>query len=71
MYKYGIKMEIKNGKKGNHGGKRIGAGRKKLEGAKTKTISISGSDDEIKKIKKMAADSGKSVSRYIIELLLE
>lgn len=48
---------------GYHGG---GRPRKDAE-ARRKTISISGTPSEIEKLKKLAAESGKNVSRFILD----
>ncbi|MBQ3640949.1 MAG: hypothetical protein IJJ70_05535 [Treponema sp.] len=51
---------------GYHGGGRKATGRLKIFANTT----ISGTPEEIEKIKKMAKDSGKSVSRFLIDLAL-
>ena len=56
------------GKRDNLAG-RVGrkpTGRQKI----FRTLSISGTDEEISKIKALADQSGKSTSRYVIETLL-
>lgn len=62
--------------KSSWGGKRDGAGRKpsvqsKLNKKKFKTVSISGSEEEIDTLKKQAAEKNKSFSRYVIEELID
>lgn len=56
------------------GGKREGAGRPfgTLKGrtVEYKTISISALPEEVEQIKELAKKSGKSVSRFLIELAL-
>ena len=53
------------------GGKRAGSGRKPVENKKIyKTISISGLPEEIDIVKKMATDSQKTVSRFILDKIL-
>lgn len=64
----------------NWGGKRAGQGRPKGSpnkgtelGRKTifASVTISGSPEEVAKIKELAKESGKSVSRFIIESILK
>ena len=58
--------------KNTHGGARAGAGRKRQDTeARSKTMAISGTETEIEKIKKLAKESGKTTSRFLIELALE
>lgn len=54
---------------GYHGGGRP----KKAESEKTvyKTLSIAGSPEEIKQIKKLAKEENKTISRFIIESILK
>lgn len=52
---------------GYHGGGRP----RKDEEARRKTISISGTETEIKTIRQKAKSSGKTTSRFLIELALE
>ena len=64
-------METKN----TWGGKRPGAGRKKLETPnpnrkKFKTVSICGSEKEISALKRHAQEKEKSLSRYVVEELV-
>lgn len=58
-------------KKSNRGGARVGSGRK-ATGRQTiyKTVSISGTPEEIEQLKKLAEKSGKTFSRFIIESFL-
>lgn len=70
-------MDNKNtwgGARKNAGGKREGAGRKKgtLNKGEHKTgrIIISCLESEELKIKQLAKDSGKNVSRYLIDFVL-
>jgi len=58
-------------KKSNRGGKREGAGRKKLDklSARRPTMSIAGSKSELDRIRQKAELLGMSTSRYIIESL--
>ena len=62
------------------GGKRPGQGRPKGSpnkgtelGRKTifKSVTISGSPEEVEELKRLATESGKSVSRFIIETILK
>ena len=53
------------GRGGYHGG---GRPRKDKE-ARRKTISISGTETEIENLKKLAIDSGKTVSRFVLDNL--
>ena len=64
----------------NWGGKRAGQGRPKGSpnkntelGRKTifQTVSVSGKPEEIEALKKLAAESGKSLSRFVIEFILD
>lgn len=53
------------------GGKRSGSGRKTVANKKVfKTISISAIPEEIDIVKKMATDSNKTVSRFILDKIL-
>lgn len=72
-------MMAQNEEHPNWGGKRPGQGRPKGSpnkgtelGRKTifKSTTISGSPEEIDALKKLAADSGMSLSRLVIETLL-
>ena len=59
-------------KQNTHGGARPGAGRKRQDTeARNKTIAISGTETEIKKIRQKAKASGKTTSRFLIELAME
>lgn len=53
------------------GGKRTGSGRKPVANKKIyKTMSISALPEELDIVKKMATDSKKSVSRFILDKIL-
>ncbi len=56
--------------KSTHGGKRKGAGRPKGNDG-TKKFSVSARMSEYAIIEKAAADEGKSISRYLVELALQ
>ena len=61
-------------KKSGRGGRREGAGRKKIpesERKKFRTVSISGTENEIAVLKKQAAENGKSLSGYILDELVD
>ena len=53
------------GRGGYHGGGRP----RKDEEARRKTISISGTPKEIKNLKKLSKESGKTVSRFVLDNL--
>lgn len=59
-------------KKSNRGGARVGSGRK-ATGRKIiyKTVSISGTPEEIEQLKQLAEKSGKTFSRFIIESFIK
>lgn len=58
--------------KNTHGGARPGAGRKRKDTeARDKTIAISGTETEIKTIRRKAKATGKTTSRFLIELAVE
>ena len=58
--------------KNTHGGARAGAGRKRQDiEARRTTMAISGTDAEIKNIRQLAKESGKTTSRFLIEMALE
>lgn len=59
-------------KKSNRGGARVGSGRK-ATGRKIiyKTVSISGTPEEIEQLKQIAEKSGKTFSRFIIESFIK
>jgi len=60
-------MEEKN----THGGARPGAGRKKVDSeARNSTLAIAGTASEITEIKRLASEKGMTVSRFIIESVL-
>lgn len=76
----GTKKDSEKAYSPNWGGKRAGQGRPKGSpnkgtelGRKTifKSVTISGSPAEVDEIKRLAAESGKSVSRFIIESLVK
>lgn len=52
------------------GGKRKGAGRPKGITKKYKTLSIALPEEKAEQIRKLAADSGKSMARYISDIIL-
>lgn len=52
------------------GGWRGGGRPRKNEEARRKTISISGTPAEVEKLKQLAEKENKTVSRYILEILL-
>lgn len=54
------------GRGGYHGGGRPAKG----DAAKRTTMSIAGTASEIEKIKKLAAENGKTISRFVIEKIL-
>ena len=73
-----IKISIKEiqmenqAQKNTHGGARPGAGRKRKDiEPRNKTIAISGTETEIKTIRQKAKASGKTTSRFLIELAME
>ena len=58
--------------KNTHGGARPGAGRKRKDTeAHNKTMAISGTPTEIETIRQKAKASGKTTSRFLIEMALE
>ena len=58
--------------KNTHGGARPGAGRKRQDTEpRDKTMAISGTETEIKTIRQKAKSSGKTASRFLIELAME
>lgn len=58
-------------KNNGHGGKREGAGRKKLDKTADRrpTMSIAGSKTELDRIREKAESLGIPISRYVIESL--
>ena len=73
-----IKISIKEiqmenqAQKNTHGGARPGAGRKRLDTeARRATMAISGTKTELETIRQKAKASGKTTSRFLIELALE
>ncbi len=52
------------------GGKREGAGRPKGITKKYKTLSIALPEDKAEQIRQLAAESGKSMARYISDIVL-
>ena len=68
--KKALQATMKALEKATHGGARPGAGRpRKDEEARRKTISISGTPTEIENLKKLAKESGKTVSRFVLDNL--
>lgn len=58
--------------KNTHGGARPGAGRKRQDTeARSKTMAISGTETELETIRQLAKASGKTTSRFLIELALD
>ena len=73
-----IKISIKEipmenqAQKNTHGGARPGAGRKRKDTEpRNKTIAIAGTKTELETIRQKAKLSGKTTSRFLIELALE
>ena len=67
-----FKSTMKALEKATHGGARPGAGRKRKDTEpRNKTIAISGTETEIKTIRQKAKASGKTTSRFLIELALK
>lgn len=62
-----VKVKKKYTGYGYHGG---GRPRKDVE-ARRKTISISGTPSEIEQLKKLAEESGKNVSRFVLDSLVK
>ena len=59
-------------KQNTHGGARPGSGPKRHDTeARNKTMAISGTPTEIETIRQKAKASGKTTSRFLIELALE
>ena len=57
-------------KKDGRGGARAGCGRKATGRQKIyATTAIAGTPEEIEKLKKAAADAGKSVSRFVLDMI--
>ncbi len=56
--------------KSNRGGKREGSGRKKGSGSGTKRVSftVSCQSEELERVKKLAEKSGKTKSRFLLDL---
>ena len=70
--KKALQATMKTLKKATHGGARPGAGRKRQDTEpRNKTMAISGTPTEIKTIRQKAKASGKTTSRFLIELALE
>ena len=66
-----MEMTMESLKK-KHGGARPGAGRKRQDTeARRTTMAISGTPTEIETIRQLAKASGKTTSRFLIELALE
>lgn len=59
-------------KQNTHGGARPGAGRKRHDTeARRATMAISGTKTELETIRQKAKASGKTTSRFLIELAME
>ena len=70
--KKALQATMKALEKITHGGARPGAGRKRKDTEpRDKTIAISGTETEIKTIRQKAKASGKTTSRFLIELAME
>lgn len=70
--KQALKATVKAIEKATHGGARAGAGRKRQDTeARSKTMAISGTETEIETIRQLAKASGKTTSRFLVELALE
>lgn len=70
--KQALQATMKAMEKNTHGGARPGAGRKRQDSeTRRTTMAISGTPTEINKIRQLAKVSGKSTSRFLIELALE
>lgn len=70
--KQALQATMKAMEKNTHGGARAGAGRKRQDTeARNKTMAISGTETEIETIRQKAKASGKTTSRFLIELALE
>lgn len=70
--KKALQAAMKALKKATHGGARPGAGRKRQDTeARRATIAISGTKTELETIRQKAKASGKTTSRFLIELALE
>ena len=70
--KQALQATMKAIEKNTHGGARSGAGRKRQDTeARRSTMAISGTETELEKIKQLAKESGKTTSRFLIEMALE
>lgn len=70
--KQALQATMKALEKYTHGGARPGAGRKrKGDEARSTTMAISGTATEIETIRQLAKESGKTTSRFLIEMALE
>ena len=70
--KKALQATMKAIEKATHGGARPGSGPKRHDTeARNKTMAISGTPTEIETIRQKAKASGKTTSRFIIELALE
>jgi hypothetical protein len=70
--KKALQATMKALEKATHGGARPGAGRKRLDTeARNKTMASSGTPTEIETIRQKAKASGKTTSRFLIELAME
>lgn len=67
-----FKATMKALEKATHGGARPGAGRKRQDTeARRATMAISGTKTELETIRQKAKASGKTTSRFLIELAME
>lgn len=67
-----LQATMKALEKNTHGGARPGAGRKRQDTeARRSTMAISGTETELETIRHLAKESGKTTSRFLIELALE
>ena len=70
--KKALQATMKTLKKATHGGARPGSGPKRHDTeARNKTMAISGTPTEIETIRQKAKASGKTTSRFLIELAME
>ena len=70
--KQALQATMKAMEKNTHGGARAGAGRKRQgTEARRSMMSIAGTNTELETIRQLAKESGKTTSRFLIELALE
>ena len=70
--KKALQATMKALEKTTHGGARPGAGRKRQDTeARRATMAISGTKKELETIRQKAKSSGKTTSRFLIELAME